>query len=307
MTGWRLVSDVGGTNVRFARAAGGNLFACQAHPVSSFPSFATALRAYLDETGDAHGCLGAAIGAAGPVNSGKVSLTNLAWNISEAEVTAILGAPCRLLNDVEAVAFSVPGITAAQFAAIGTPSPNLTAVHRVLVANIGTGFGAATLMRADGGWVSCPSEAGHMSLAFPDWEDASLAHLFPSVEHVLSCRGAANLHAALSKSPTPLAPIEVLNRLGADPHADATLLLLTKIAGNVLGNLVLATAAWDGVFLCGSVARNLVKRAGPAIFREAFEGAGPRAAWLKRVPVALLTDENPALLGLAVLPLPAAV
>jgi glucokinase len=307
MTGWRLVSDVGGTNVRFARAAAGNLFAYRAHPVSRFPSFAAALRAYLDETGGAHGCLGAAIGAAGPVNAGKVSLTNLAWDISEAEVSSVLGAPCKLLNDVEAVAFSVPGISAAGFAAIGTPSPNLSALHRILVANIGTGFGAATLIRSDGGWVSCPSEAGHMSLAFPDWEDPSLARLFPSVEHVLSGRGLANLYAGLSKSSMVLAPNEVLNRPGPDPHADATLLLLTKIAGNVLGNLVLATAAWDGVFLCGSVARNLVKNAGPAIFREAFEGIGPRNTWLRRVPVALLTEENPALLGLAVLPLPSAL
>ena len=38
---------------------------------------------------------------------------------------------------------------AAGFAAIGPLTPDLTAMHRILVANIGTGFGAATL-HADG-------------------------------------------------------------------------------------------------------------------------------------------------------------
>jgi glucokinase len=305
MTGWRLVSDVGGTNVRFARAAAGGLFAAQAYPVSRFQSFYAALSDYIDETGGPQGCLGTAIGAAGLVSSGKVSLTNLAWEISEAQVSSALGAPCKIINDVEAVAFSVPGISAAGFTSIGTLTPNLAALQRVSVANIGTGFGAATLLRTDGLWVSCPSEAGHVSLAFPDWDDIALQRQFPSVEHVLSGRGIANLHAALSKSPTQLEAAGIFSGAGTDPDCAATLRLFTRIAGNVLGNLVLASAAWDGVFLCGSVARSLAKYADLSVFREAFEGTGPRSAWLKRVPVALLSDENPALAGLAVLPLPA--
>jgi glucokinase len=251
--------------------------------------------------------MGAAIGAAGPVSSGKVSLTNLAWEISESGVASVLGAPCKIINDVEAVAFSVPGISAAGYTAIGTLAPNLAALQRVSVANIGTGFGAATLLRTDGLWVSCPSEAGHVSLSFPDWGDTGLQRQFPSVEHVLSGRGIANLHAALSKRPTELTAADIFSRAGSDPDCAATLTLFTRIAGNVLGNLVLSSAAWDGVFLCGSVARSLATSADLSVFREAFEGTGPRNAWLKRVPVALLTDENPALAGLAVLPLPSAL
>ena len=64
------------------------VFALQAYPVSRFASFSEATRAYLDETGGRHGCIGAAIGAAGLVSHGKVSLTNLAWDISEAEVSS---------------------------------------------------------------------------------------------------------------------------------------------------------------------------------------------------------------------------
>lgn len=305
MTGWRLISDAGGTNVRFARASGTRLDAIQAYHVSRFPSFATAMRAYLNETGGAEGCTGAAIAAAGPIARGRVSFTNSDWEISEARVSGELGVPCRLINDVEAAAFSVAGISDADFTTVGALTPDLAAIQRILVANIGTGFGAATLIRANGTFVSCPSEAGHMSLAFQDWPDTAMQRRFPSVEHVLSGRGICDLYAALSQSPPPASAADIFARSQADPHSSAALELFTKVAGSVLGNLVLATAAWDGVFLCGSVARSLAKTADPALFRQAFEGTGRMSAKLRCVPVALLNSENPALAGLAVLPLPA--
>jgi glucokinase len=281
--------------------------ALQAYPVANHKSFYAALQAYIAATGGPDGCTGAAIGAAGPVSAGKVRLTNLAWEISEEEVSSALGKPCKLVNDVEAAAFAVPYISRKRFSAIGVLSPDPAQMHRAVVANIGTGFGAATLIRNGTVWVSCPGEAGHMSLCFPDWDEPALPRQFPSVEHVLSGRGIANLHAAPSKEPAQLAAPEIFERAGTDPHCAVTLRLFTRIAGNVLGNLVLASAAWDGVFLCGSVARSLAKSADTQLFREAFEGTGPRAEWLGRVPVALLTDENPALAGLAVLPLPASL
>jgi glucokinase len=303
MTDWRLISDAGGTNVRFARASGNSLSAIHAYPVSRFPSFTAAMRAYLDETGGAQGCTGAAIAAAGPIANGKVSLTNMDWEISETEVSAELGVPCRLINDVEAVAFSVGGTSGAGFTAVGPLAPDPTTSHRILVANIGTGFGAATLIRAGGTWVSCPSEAGHMALCFPDWPDAGMQRLFPSIEHVLSGHGLCDLYAALSKSAAPGDAAGIFAHAEADPRSAAALRLFTKVAGSVLGNLVLATAAWDGVFLCGSVARSLVNAADPAAFRQAFEGTSRMSAQLSRVPIALLTAEHPALAGLAVLPL----
>ena len=164
MTGWRLVSDVGGTNVRFARAQnGGALLEHRGYPVSAHKDYLSAVHAYLDETGGLAGCTGAAIGAAGAIDNGKVSLTNAAWGIAEAEVASAIGAPCTLINDLQAVAFSLPVLDEADVEVLGDLAPNLTAARRVLTANIGTGFGAATLIRTADGWTSCPSEAGHMS------------------------------------------------------------------------------------------------------------------------------------------------
>ncbi len=306
MTGWRLISDVGGTNVRFARARSEkDVSEIRIYPVSSFPSFSLAARLYLDKTGGRDGCTGAAIGAAGLVAFGKVRLTNASWDISEAEVSSELGLPCRLINDVEAVAFSLPALSNSGFAALGALAPNLAAIQRVLVANIGTGFGAATLIRTAAGWASCPSEAGHMSLTIPDWGDKTLPRKFISVEDALSGRGLRDLHDAISSAAPPGSAADIFTQANADPHcpAAAAVRLFTQITGSVLGNLVLAVAAWDGVFLCGSVARGLTQVADLATLRQAFEGAGRMSTWMKRVPIALLTDEHPALTGLASLPL----
>lgn len=304
MTGWRLISDVGGTNVRFARArAEKDVSEIRTYPVSRFPSFSLAARAYLDETGGRAGCTGAAIGAAGLVAFGKVRLTNASWDIAEAQVSSELGLPCRLINDVEAVAFSLPVLSEPGFAALGPVAPNLAAIQRVLIANIGTGFGAATLIRTEAGWASCPSEAGHMSLAFADRDGKTLPPNFSSVEDVLSGRGLCNLHAAISNATPAGAAADIFTQAHAGPHSSAALRLFTQITGNVLGNLVLAVAAWDGVFLCGSVAKGLARVVDLATLRQAFEGTGRMSAWMKRVPIAVLTGEHPALTGLAVLPL----
>ena len=146
---WRLIADVGGTNVRFARVIDEeNVVDRCSYLVSRFGSFLDALRAYAEETdGGLSGCSGAAIGAAGPVAVGAAHLTNIAWFIQEAEVADEIGAPCMLVNDVEAAAYCIPGLASSEFRVIGDVAPKLGTAHRLLGANIGTGFGAATLVR----------------------------------------------------------------------------------------------------------------------------------------------------------------
>ncbi len=159
---WRLISDVGGTNVRFARVIeDDNVVDSCSYPVSRFESFLDALRAYADDTdGGLSGCSGAAIGAAGPVAFGSAHLTNISWSIHETEVANEIGAPCTLVNDVEAAAYCLPGLASSEVLVIGDVAPKLETAHRILAANIGTGFGAATLVRTPGGWFSISKRSG---------------------------------------------------------------------------------------------------------------------------------------------------
>ena len=302
---WRLISDVGGTNVRFARVIDDeNVVDSVSYPVSRFKSFLDALRTYADDTdGGLSGCSGAAIGAAGPIAQGGAHLTNISWSIHEAEVANEIGAPCTLVNDVEAAAYCIPGLANSEALVIGNIAPKLETAHRLLAANIGTGFGAATLVKTPSGWFSSPSEAGHMTLPLPDTHEASLRPRFKSVEDVLSGRGLVNLHGALGNDVGALDAAEICRRASSDPKCASTLSLFTQIAGDVLGNLALAVAAWDGVFLFGSVAKGFVHVADHARLREAFEDKPAMVQWMKRIPVALVEKQDAALFGLAALPM----
>jgi len=301
---WRLVADVGGTNVRFARVIDDdNVVDSCSYPVSRFESFLAAVRTYAGETdGGLSKCSGAAIGAAGPIALGSTHLTNISWSIHEAEVAKEIGAPCTLVNDVEAAAYCLPGLASSELLVIGGVAPKLETAHRLLAANIGTGFGAATLVRTPGGWFSSPSEAGHMSLPLPEGNEVNLRPRFKSVEHVLSGRGLANLHSALGEDAAVLEAADICSRASSDPKCAATLRFFTQIAGDVLGNLALAVAAWDGVFLLGSVAKGFARVADHARFRDAFEDKGAISEWMKRIPIALVEKQDAALFGLAALP-----
>ncbi len=301
---WRLIADVGGTNVRFARVIDeDNVVDRGSYLVSRFNSFLDALHAYTGANGGLSGCSGAAIGAAGPVAHGSARLTNIAWLIHESEVAEEIGAPCTLVNDVEAASYCLPTLSNHELLVIGDAVPKLDTAHRFLAVNVGTGFGAATLVKTPAGWFSAPSEAGHMSLPLPEGHETVLRPRFKSVEHILSGPGLKNLHAALHEDGTAFDAAEICSRAPSDPQCFATLNLFTQIAADVLGNLALAVAAWDGVFLFGSVAKGVARVANHVRFRQTFEDKGAMTEWMRRIPVALVEKEDAALFGLAAMPI----
>jgi glucokinase len=110
------------------------------------------------------------------------------------------------------------------------------------------------------------------------------------------------LHAALGEDASQHTAEEITQSV-SDPKFAATLRLFTQIAGDVLGNLALALAAWDGVFLVGSVAKGFAHAADRTAFREAFENKGPMKHWMQRIPLALIEKGDASLFGLAALSL----
>ena len=118
-----IVGDIGGTNARFALAK-------QAHPgvhdvielkCADYETSDDAIRYVLEQygvsTADAM-CLA----AAGPVVDGSINVTNNHWIVSsehlgsEFDVDAV-----RLLNDFEAIAYSLPFLAAEDRSVVGVP------------------------------------------------------------------------------------------------------------------------------------------------------------------------------------------
>lgn len=268
----RLVCDVGGTNVRFALVGeAGGLERIEAAKLASHATFEAALDAYLAATGAEVAAI--AIAAAGPVRDGRVRLTNAAWTIDEAALSARLGgAAVRVLNDLEAVALALPGLGPEDVATIhpGAPAPRLP---RIAV-NVGTGFGAAVAAPvADGGWTALATEPGHMSFTPPPF-----------------ARGAATVEGVFSGPAYARLFPGGIGAAARTPYSAAF--------GRVVGDLVLATGAWGGVFLCGGVMDDFERIMDRAAFLAAFPGDTPMTERLSATPICRILAESPALRGL---------
>jgi glucokinase len=130
-------------------------------------------------------------------------------------------------------------------------------------------------------------------------EAAALAHA-SSVEDVLSGAGVARLYESLAGTRTGQQTANaVFASVTSDPIAAATVRILSNLLGRIAGDLVLATAAWDGVFLCGTVAQTWASVGDVAAFRAEFERQGAMSSRMSRVPSLVITASEPALLGLS--------
>jgi glucokinase len=305
MSARRLVADVGGTNVRFAIAdEQGRLDRTKIFQVADFPTFLDALAAYRSDADGLCGIDAAAIAAAGPVDGDRVKLTNNEWIVEGAKVSAMIGsAPTAVVNDLEAVAAALPHLTADDLTTLGTPAP-VRPEHRTMIAvNVGTGLGAASVIWRDGRWYTCPSEAGHMTLGRIE----AIADLpgDATVEDVLSGHGLARLYERLAgnRAGASQCPADVFTAAKGDPVAARTVEVFTAILARIAGDLALATCAWGGVYLCGSVALAWSAVADIAQFRAEFIRKGPMRARMQDVPTAAIQHGIVSLYGLAMMPL----
>lgn len=307
MNSWRLLADVGGTNIRFGRAdSNANVTQNRSYLLKDFTDFEAALSFYAAETGGLEGCAAAAVGAAGPVFDGAVTLTNAPWQISESCVSGLIGGgPVRLINDLEAIALALPLLRETDIQPLGAPGGRPAGRHTMLALNVGTGFGAAVAVPVDGRWLTCPSEAGHMSFGVQSASDLPLlggeGHC--TLEDVLSGEGLVRLyerHHSLQGTEAPLiAAHEVFGHAKGDSAANNTLHTFTRWLGEAARNLVLATGSWGGVFMTGGVIQGWAKVAPLTRFREAFEHGHKMQERLRRTFTGIVSRRDAALLGLS--------
>ena len=300
MTARRLVADTGGTNVRFAVAdANGNLDRVKIFQTADFPTFLDAFTAYRSDAGGLKEIEAGAIAAAGPVEGNAVKLTNNEWIVDGAAIAALMGVPVVVLNDLEAVAAALPHLTADDLTTLGTAAPVRPERRTMLAVNVGTGFGAASAIWRDGRWYTCPTEAGHMTLG-PVAADLPAD---TTVEDVLSGAGLARLYQRLAGDEASRQASDVFTLAATDAAAARTLDAFTAVLGRVAGDLTLATCAWGGAYLCGSVATAWAGLADVERFRAEFIRKGPMRERMRHVPTTVIRRDNAALYGLAMMPI----
>ena len=315
-----LAGDIGGTKTLLGLfdpvPARPRPLAVRVFPTLDFDDLTTMIAAFLEDAPTKGGSIeSACFGVAGPVVGDVAELTNVPWLVDARRVaTKFKLRHVSLLNDLQAMAYSVPVLRAAEMHVLQQGRP-VTGGNRALIA-AGTGLGEALLHYVDGRFIPSPSEGGHADFAARTERDIVLLRDLierygrADVERVVSGPGLTNVHRVTHRGPCaasidlehPDAPMAI-SAAALDRRCDGcveALELFVEAYGAEAGNLALRTVATDGVFIGGGIAPKILPALTDGRFIRAFREKAPLETLLEAMPVKVILNTEAGLLGAAV-------
>jgi glucokinase len=307
-----LLADVGGTNARFAVLTDGAVGPIAHMAVADYARFDDALAEFMASRTDRGAIRSAVFGVAGVVEDGRCPLTNSKWVVDASELRARFGLmDIRIVNDFEAVAWSLPRLARGHLRQLGGGRAKLGAP--MLVIGPGTGLGVAVYMpRAQDAFVA-HSEGGHTTLPGGSLrEDAIIETLrkrfgHVSAERALSGPGLKNLYQAIAALDAQTVPERSAEDITQAALADscavsrATLDTFCALLGEVAGNFALGFCAQGGVFIGGGIAPHMRDYLPRSPFRTRFESKGRMRHYVEPIPAFVILNEDVAFIGLRAL------
>jgi len=264
----------------------------------------------------------ASFAVAGPIISGTASVTNLAWTVQAASLETALGVKkVRLINDVQAIACSVPVLGEKDLCTLRTGTAAAGGTIAVIAA--GTGLGEAFLTWEGASYRSYPTEGGHSDFGPADERQAGLLSFMRrrrshvSWEIVCSGIGIPNIYDYLSGTGdyencshgreesgdvmdrTPVIIGAALGSSSSCALCAATLDTFVSMLGAESGNLVLKTMATGGLYLGGGIPPRILEALEAGPFMDAFTSKGRLSPMMERVPVHVILNPDAALTGAA--------
>ncbi len=304
-----LLADIGGTHARLALARNGETSPASKLIAADYEGPAEAIRSYLQETRPSSAPRRAALACAGPVEAGRVRMTNSDWLIDAAGLKAELGLDeVLLLNDFEAVAWAVTALPDDALLKIGGGTARKGAPAVAL--GPGTGLGMAGYLAHPGGALVVVGEGGHVTMAPTSDREAAvldalrheLGHV--SAERVLSGDGLERLYDTLARLEEAKVPrrtdaeISDAALAGSCPVCEAALDMFCAMLGTVAGNAALMFGAHGGVYVAGGILPRFAERFATSPFRAQFEAKGRFRNYVARIPTWLVLHPEPAFSGL---------
>jgi glucokinase len=304
-----LLADIGGTNARFALSDGVTIRPATNLQVAEHASLPHAIEKFLISSAAKGKIAAACLAVAGAVENNRSFITNSGWTVDGAELQAAMGCQTvHLLNDFEALAWSLPSLAPADVFALGGSKPRPDAPMVVL--GPGTGFGAAAFIPRGRASFAIAGEMGHSTLpAASEDEDKLLSHLrrrfgHVSVERALSGPGLENIYEALASGSGAAVPRrdaaaitqEALSQTCAT--SEAALDMFCRILGSIAGNLALNFCARGGVFIGGGITPRIAEYLQRSEFRARFESKGRYRAYLADIPTSVIMRPDATFVGL---------
>jgi glucokinase len=258
----------------------------------------------------------ASFGVAGPIVNQVARLTNVPWVVDASAVASRFNVPnVTLLNDLQAMAYSVDVLEPGELAIVQPGRAEPTGNAALIAA--GTGLGEALLHYVGGRFIPSPTEGGHADFA-PRTADevALLRHLTgrfgrADYEHVISGPGLVNVHRFTHPDGCAACGVEAgqdaaPSRISAAalgrhcPDCVRALEVFVSVYGAEAGNLALRSVATAGVFVGGGIAPKILPALQDGRFIDAFRAKAPMEDFLARVPVSVILNDRAGLLGAAV-------
>lgn len=311
---WRLVADVGGTNVRFALSGSTGLTHIGSLRCDDHASLESAIGAYLASLESPPRIREACIAIAAPVRSDRVTMTNRDWSFSIAELARSLERTIGIerlecINDFVAVVMCATRAAPQQRIQVGGGQPISGAP--IVALGPGTGLGVAAAVPVGDGWHPVATEGGHARFAPSDAREMEVLKVLMeenspvSMERLVSGSGLVNLYRALTRleageTASELAPREIsaAAMAGESPLCAEALDLFCAILGTLAGDLALSYGARGGVYIGGGIIPNLLDYFSTSRFRARFEDQeGRYREYVEAIPTYVLHAAYPGLLG----------
>ena len=315
-----LAGDLGGTKTLLGLFERGERrprhVTSRAYPTHEFSSFTAILDAFARDVGRGFDVDAAAVGVAGPIVDHYARLTNIAWNVSVAELAGRLETSrIALLNDLEAMAYSVDVLEGDELIALQRGERKTKGNAAVIAA--GTGLGEAYLHFIHDRTIPVASEAGHADFAARTDRELGLVRMLrerygrAEVEQVLSGPGLVNLHrfthtgadCVATRGLPPAEQPAAISDAGLTrrcPQCAEALEMFVEAYGAEAGNLGLRGVATAGVFVGGGIAPKILPALQNGRFMEAFRAKAPMDALVAAMPVQVIVNPDAGLLGAAV-------
>ncbi len=304
-----LLADIGGTHARFALARASEIGSTVTVQTAQYEDAGAAIRAFLERAQLPSPPQTAALACAGPVENGRVQLTNSDWRIDADRIRSELGfEDVILVNDFASVAWAIPCLKGTDLHPIGGGQAADGAPSVIL--GPGTGLGVAGYLPHGGEDAVIVGEGGHVSMPSVTDREAEvlavardeLGHV--SAERLLSGAGLVRLYETLASLDGVEPPLRSASEITDAAAARGCSLcraafdMFCEMLGTVAGNLALTFGACGGVYIAGGIVPQTREIFAASQFRRRFEAKGRFHNYLAEIPTWIVMHPEPAFLGL---------
>lgn len=300
-----LTADIGGTHTRLAliddqsirSASLGADLRFKKYRNREHPSLLAIIEKFRSDVDI--GFSSVAVAVAGLIIDDRVVSANVPWNVDGRELKRSLEVDgVAVVNDLEAMAYGV--CMARDCSGHHLIAPNAFNRHeRIAVFGLGTGFGAALCVPAEGGVMVLGTEIGQARFRVEPAQ-ALESGLNGRLDAVFSGLGLTRLHAALTAG--ALIPSEQIidrARHSSGIQERKTILQFIGMLLKYIADVIPTLGAFGGVALGGGLSTALVPFFAGRSNLEGLAAEGPLRDRIGATPLAFCLDERLALLGAA--------